>query len=232
MEDSLSALIRRVDEDRWLASRFASADVRAKLIAIYAVNYEIARASTPAREPGIGAIKLAWWRDALAELAQGKTARAHPALEALQRSGGVGDADAWTAMIEARARDLDDAPFENAAALETYVDATAGAVMRLAVRACAPADATAFVVEAGRAWGYAGLARNGRRAPVDLAARAQSAHGRARALGRTLPSALFPAIGYVALVPNYLRALAQRRAPPTLLARQTKLVFASASGRL
>ncbi|MBK8544168.1 MAG: hypothetical protein IPL62_11845 [Caulobacteraceae bacterium] len=41
--DDLDTLVRRVDEDRWLAARFAPPLVRERLIAIYAVNYEIAR---------------------------------------------------------------------------------------------------------------------------------------------------------------------------------------------
>ena len=68
MDEALDDLVRRVDEDRWLASRFAPADVRARLIALYAVNYEIARTAEVVREPGVGDIRLAWWRDALAEI--------------------------------------------------------------------------------------------------------------------------------------------------------------------
>jgi hypothetical protein len=39
--DDLDTLVRRVEEDRWLAARFAPPLVRERLIAIYAVNYEI-----------------------------------------------------------------------------------------------------------------------------------------------------------------------------------------------
>jgi phytoene synthase len=234
MDEALSQLVRRVDEDRWLASRFAPAAARDKLIALYAVNYEIAHVAEVAREPGIGVIRLAWWRDGVAEIAQGKSARAHPALAALQQSWGGGvDADAFAAMIEARARDLEGEAFESANDLELYVDATAGLLMRLAMAACAPvtADAELFARHAGRAWGYAGLARTARRAPVDLAAHALAAYAEAKPLARALASDVFPAIGYVAFTPAYLRALQGARAP-ALFSKQWKLIAASATGRI
>jgi len=38
--DDIDALVRRVDPDRWLASRFiADAQARADVIALYAFNY-------------------------------------------------------------------------------------------------------------------------------------------------------------------------------------------------
>lgn len=230
----IDATVRRVDEDRWLASRFASASVREKLNALYAVYYEIARTPEVAREPAIGLIRLAWWREALAEIAEGKPARTHPALSALRQSWGVTiDADAFAAITEARARDCEDAPFASEAELELYVDATAGVLMRVAMEACAPGVADnepAFMRSAARAWGYAGLARTGRRAPVDLAALAQAAYAQAKPLSRALPSAAFPAMGYVALTPAFLRALHAERGQPALLSRQLKLVAAAATG--
>ena len=45
MDDDLDALIRRVDPDRWLSSRFvADVEVRADVIAVYAFDHELARA--------------------------------------------------------------------------------------------------------------------------------------------------------------------------------------------
>ena len=54
----LDADVRRHDEDRWLASRFAPADVRARLIAIYALNYEIARTAEVVSTPALVEIRL------------------------------------------------------------------------------------------------------------------------------------------------------------------------------
>ena len=68
MDDLDSQLVRRTDEDRWLASRFAPADVRADLIALYALNYEVARTVEVVSQPTLGDIRLAWWREAIAEI--------------------------------------------------------------------------------------------------------------------------------------------------------------------
>lgn len=225
--DDLNTLVRRVDEDRWLASRFAPAHARARLVALYAVNYEIARTAEVAREPAIGAIRLQWWREALAEAPPG----AHPALDALRAAWPGREAAAFDALIESRGRDLDLTPL-SAAEIEPYVDGTAGALMRLAVAACGAAGADAFIKPAARAWAYVGLQRAGRAAGEEIAARAEAEYHTARVRAKEAPAAAFPAIGYVALVPDYLRALRNKRSGPALLTRQLRLVGAAATGRV
>ena len=90
-EDDLDAQIRRVDPDRWLASRFvADRALRADLIALYAFNHELARAAEVASQPLVGEMRLAWWREALEEMFEGRPLRKHPAALGLV----VGDADA------------------------------------------------------------------------------------------------------------------------------------------
>lgn len=237
----LDALLARVDQDRWLASRFAPADGRARLIAIYALNYEIARTAEVVHEPGIGAIRLAWWREAIAEIHASKAPRAHPVLQAYVAVAEGLPSDAWESLTLARAKDFEAAPFANWADAERYVEDTAGSVMRLALAACVrhsdEAEAAApFVRVASCAWGYLGLARaapvwaaRGRTLPPEneMLERARAAYAEARKLSRALPAHLFPAIGYVALVPTYLRGAA-----PALFIRQLRLVWASAVGRL
>lgn len=240
-DETLSALVRRVDEDRWLASRFAPEPVRKRLEALYAVNHEIARTADVVREAALGDIRLQWWREAIAEIADGKPARAHPALLALQETWGALPAlHDIEALISARARDLDAGAFADWAALEAYVDATAGGVLRLALIACDP-DAAAqsqdFAEAGGRAWAYVGLARSGRAVMPpnalreDLLRRADLEFARARAEARRAPPAVFAAIGYLALVPGYLRALRNGGAP-SLITRQLRIVAAAATGRL
>ena len=63
-DGDLDALVRRVDPDRWLASRYiADVDARADVIALYALNYELSRAAEVASQPLIGEMRLAWWRE-------------------------------------------------------------------------------------------------------------------------------------------------------------------------
>ncbi|HRE45776.1 MAG TPA: squalene/phytoene synthase family protein, partial [Terricaulis sp.] len=82
LEERVS-LLRRADEDRWMASRFAAAPVRAALEAAYAVNHEIASVAELVREPGLGAIRLQWWREGLEAIAAGASPPREPALQAL-----------------------------------------------------------------------------------------------------------------------------------------------------
>jgi|CXWL01.1.fsa_nt_gi phytoene synthase len=238
MDESPDALVRRVDEDRWLASRFAPRDIRARLIAIYALNSEIARTAEVVREPAIGDIRLAWWREALAEIHAGKPPRAHPALQAYAPLAAGLPPDAWETLTLARAKDFDAAPFANWANAESYVSATAGAVLRLAAAACAPqgSEDVARLLRLGAlAWGYLGLAQA---APVwakrgrtvlpgtsaEALTRSRAAHAELRK--QVVPAQLFPAFGYLALVPAY------RSGAPNLFTRQLRLVWASATGRL
>lgn len=247
--DDLDHLVRRVDEDRWLASRFAPAPVRERLTAIYAVNYEVARTAEIVSEGALGDIRLEWWREALAEIRDGKPPRSHPALVTLHRTLKRREAAAiFEEIIAARSKDLEPAPFMTWDALESYIDATAGGVMRLAIEASgAPGgEAGAFVLPAARAWGYAGLLRAApywrakSRSAVPryggsaeaMLERARGYYEQARPLARGLSSNVFPAIGYIALMPGYLGALDRGRYETPAFMRQAALVAASATGRV
>lgn len=81
----LDRRLRQVDEDRWLSSRYAPADLRQPLTALYHFNYELARVRLVVTEPGLGAIRFQWWRDALSEIAKG-TARHHDVSLALAQT--------------------------------------------------------------------------------------------------------------------------------------------------
>ncbi|ANP44729.1 squalene/phytoene synthase family protein [Candidatus Viadribacter manganicus] len=248
MNVELDTLVRRVDEDRWLASRFTSPAVRTRLIAIYAVNYEISRTADTVRERGLGAIRLEWWRGALQEIHEGNLPRVHPALAAYAEANRQTPFTPATveALIEARGSDFEPNPFKARAAFDRYVDATAGGVMRLAVEACGGSlrdnGVEGFVARAAWVWGAVGLlraegalkARGRNMLPPDAAGVARDAAAACRALRSepALNSALFPAIGYAALAPGYLDAIHKKREAPQLLTRQIRLVAAAAFGRL
>lgn len=243
----LDALVRRVDEDRWLASRFAPAQVRKRLVALYALNYELAHVSETVSQPAVGDIRLAWWRDALAAIRAGSAFPSHPVLLAYAEAHAAKplSSDLLERMIEARRKDLDAQPFANWAEAEDYLDATAGGLVRLALEVSGAERAPGVEVlarAAGQAWGAAGLLRaeqhwsgRGRSAvPAsggamqryrDMAdeALAQLAHIR-------VPQAAWPALGYVALTRQYLRRLGC--APPLLIAKQARLIASAATGRL
>ncbi|MES1203237.1 MAG: squalene/phytoene synthase family protein [Pseudomonadota bacterium] len=243
--DDIDALARRVDEDRWLAARFASARTRVHLNALYALNYEIARTAETVTQGALGDIRLAWWREAIAEIYAGQTVRAHPVTQAFARVVAMANPPRapLDALIDARSADLEPAPFATWDALEAYVDATAGGVIRVALALCGGEDEV-LAADAGKAWGYAGLlraapfwaARGRTMKPGDAAEgtletelrqRADGALDQASARAKAAAHTLFPAYGYVALARGYLRN-PQR----SLISRQLTLIGASASGRL
>lgn len=167
MKEPLEDLVRRVDQDRWLAGRFAPAPIRKRLTALYAFNYEIAHIGETSSDANLGAIRLQFWADAIAAIYESGTPPAHPVIapltEAIQASNLP--RDLFDAMIKARHADLAAAPFETWNDLDGYLDATAGGLLQLAARLCAPSIAidnglANFIRAAGRAWGYAGLTRS------------------------------------------------------------------------
>jgi phytoene synthase len=270
-------LVRRVDEDRWLAARFADAPGRERLSALYAFIYEISRIPESVREPALGAIRLQWWRDAVDGIYAGRPGSDNETVTGL--AGLVEwaslDRAIIDAFIDAREKDLEERPFDQWPEFEAYVDDTAGAVIRLASKVCAPDLAQtnqhlALFRNAGRIWGYTGLVRalpvwNARRrtffpqklldhvhlsretlfsgatlhetsaACRAVLERAVSAHREVRRLAYGAPKEFFPAFGYVALVPDYMRALDRPYdgvAKLPLLKRQWRLLTASATGQV
>ncbi len=75
--------VRRVDEDRWISSRFAPPELRSSLIALYALAHELARVQDAVSEETLGLIRFQWWREALSEIEQGGAPRQHDVCLAL-----------------------------------------------------------------------------------------------------------------------------------------------------
>lgn len=234
----LDTVVRRADPDRWLASRFISdAEARADVIALYAFNHELARVAETVREPLMGEIRLTWWREALDEIFAGGAARRHPVVDALGaavRRRNLARAP-LEAMVEARFADLEPAALAEDAALDAYVDGTAGALMALAVAVVAGVEAHG-VRPAARAWGLAGLLRlravGVARLPVrwsddDVLQAAGEALREARGGVATLPVSAFPCVAYATLA----RAYAAGRSPSEL-EKRLRLTTAVVTGRL
>jgi phytoene synthase len=234
-DTDLDALVRRVDPDRWLASRFiADAKARADVIALYAFNYELARVAGGVSNALMGEIRLTWWREAMEEIAAGLPARKHPTVEAVAAAGYP--LSALAEMAEARMADLEAAPFETEGQVLAYVDATAGAVMMLAAWRLDPKSDLHAVQDAARAYGLAGLWRLKRagvqRLPADwtqgqVRRRVGAARAKANAALKALPVAAFPAAAPAALA----RAQTGGR-ELGMLESQVRLTWAVATGRI
>jgi phytoene/squalene synthetase len=173
----LAAAVRAADPDRYFAALFAPAPLRPLLMALYAFNHEVARVAETVREPMLGAIRLEWWRET-AEGAASGAPRNHDVakgLAALFATGRVGLSEFET-LIAARSFDSSADRFADFAALENYLDATGGTLMRLAARLLGGEAASAR--DAALAYGLTGLLRslqfhNGRHKlylPLDLLA--------------------------------------------------------------
>jgi phytoene synthase len=130
LSDDLDALVRRVDPERWLSSRFiAEPGRRADVVALYAYDHELARAPKIASNPLLGEIRLTWWREALDEIFEGRPVRRHPTAQALAetvRRRGLAR-EPLEAMIDARYRDLDPEPLGEAEAADWAQDVAGGA---------------------------------------------------------------------------------------------------------
>jgi phytoene synthase len=191
-----------------------------------------------AREPLLQEIRLTWWREALDEVFAGRPPRRHPVVEALAetvRRRALLPAP-FEAMVEARIQAIEAPTLADEAAVHRHLDATAGALIGLAICVLDEAAAPVIAQSAGRAWGLAGLLRLRRtgldRLPqawdaAEVRVRALAALAQARAAARTLPVSAFPAVAYVALAKAYAAGRT-----PSALAKRLRLTTAVLSGRL
>jgi phytoene synthase len=193
----LDALIRRVDPDRWISSRFIhDPETRADVIALYAFDHELARAPRVSSNPLIGEIRLTWWREALDEVFEGRPVRRHPTAEALAgvvaRQGVA--RDPLEALIDARYRELDVHPMSADEALD-WARGTGGEMAELVAALLDPAARAGPAREAGAAWAL------GRRLPKapELAPAFAAARRRARGEVGRLSHRAFPAVAHAAL---------------------------------
>jgi phytoene synthase len=153
---------RAGEPDRYLAALLAPPPEREALLALAAYAAELARIPLlVVREPMMGAIRLQWWRDALA-LAEGERA-GHAVADAVRRAArryGL-DAPLLETPIDARALELGGGPFAGERELGDFLRGTEGTLFALAARVLGhlPADAglEAACGAAGQAYGMARL---------------------------------------------------------------------------
>ncbi|MGH6999578.1 MAG: squalene/phytoene synthase family protein, partial [Phenylobacterium sp.] len=190
----LDAQARRMDPERWLSSRFiADPQARADVMAIYAFDYELARAPKVASNALMGEIRLTWWREVLDEVYEGRHVRHHPTAQALAAAIGRRGLprEPLEAMIDARYRELDAAPMNLADALEWAKGSGGGAAQTAALVLDRQAD-LAKAERAGEAWAIGRLMGT---AGMEGEA-AKTALSDALAAGQGLSVAAFPAVAH------------------------------------
>jgi len=129
---AVRTIAREGDPDRYLSALFAAPDARDGLFALYAFNAELARVAEQVTEPGLGEIRLQWWRDALEHAAAGMST-GHPVADALGQimlERGVSRED-LARLIDARQFDVSVKLMPDRATLDTYLAETAGVLFQL-----------------------------------------------------------------------------------------------------
>lgn len=126
------ATVEQGDPERFALLAGVEAAARARLVPLYALNLEFARAAWASKEPMVAEMRIQWWVDAFEDLLEGRGARAHPALDAAaflheEPSALV----VLQAMAEARRWDVWREPFESEAALWNHLNATGAGLMWL-----------------------------------------------------------------------------------------------------
>lgn len=128
----------------YYALRFAPADQRDALAAVHAFHAEITEIPDEVSDPGVGEVKLQWWRDEMQRLFDG-TPR-HPVSQALapavERYGLP--ADAFTGMLDGTGMDLAYGGYPSFRELTVYCHRTGGGLAQLlAAVAATGSDASA-----------------------------------------------------------------------------------------
>ncbi len=160
--EACAAMVRKADPDRYFSALFAPAAKRPFLFALYAFNVELARVAASVREPMMGEIRLAWWRETLEGARAGKP-RTHDVARALAETCADVELPAalFDTMVDARAFDFLEGTFTDPESRDAYLDATSVNLMRLAARVLGAGDRFDDLArEAGLAYGLAGLLRN------------------------------------------------------------------------
>jgi phytoene synthase len=221
-------IVRTLDRDRYLSSLFAPDDKRPHLQALYAFNAEGTRIPSLVSEPGLGLIRLQWWRDTVESLYSGGTGAGHPVAEALAgaiAAGGLPER-ALTDLISAHEFDLYDDRMPDLTALEAYLGETQSRLIQMAAmildRDAAP-KASGAAGLTGVAYGLALIIGNPRRRgaflPPGMDVSAAVAHARRRlaealALLPGLPKPLLPAFLPLSLTESFLDRLSKRPDEP------------------
>jgi phytoene synthase len=222
MTEDLDTALAAADPDRWLSSRFvADETLRADVIALYAFDQELARAPRAASNTLLGEIRLTWWREVLDEAFEDRPVRHHPTAQALAaaiRRHGL-PREPLEAMIDARYRELDPSPMDEAEALDWARD-TGGRTAELAAFILDP-FAKGDMAAGGTAWA---LAFQAAKTP-DLLPAFRRALGQGRKA--RLNSAVFPAVAHAVFAQD--RALGRT---PGALSRRARITWAVATGRL
>lgn len=239
--DPVSEAARLGEPDRYIAALYAPEPARGSLIALAAYSGDLARIAATVREPMLAAIRLQWWRDALASGERG-AATGHPIADRLAPAiaSGLLPLGLLLGMGDAAATRLTAPLVSDDQALKSHLSKSYAAAFMLASRALGAtysAELEAATQLAGQSYGLARLLAAGPALEpglmADLASRAREALPRAAAAARRLDSALLPAFLPLTMTAPYLGQVeGTGAARPTPLQRWWRMWRANLGGRL
>ena len=152
--DACAESLRAHDHERFGICLLAPAEARPKLLTLYALNLELARAPLASHEPLIAEMRLQWWIERLQAIGQGQRP-SHELLTPLAEAWGD-RAGAFAGLAEPRRRDAAREPHEGPEAVAAYVRETAVPLVLFAAEALdGPKAATPAVAAWAGAGGFA-----------------------------------------------------------------------------
>ena len=131
--DDCADALREHDPDRFGICLMVPSAARPRLLTLYALNLELARAPLASNEPLIAEMRLQWWIERLEDIGEGK-AQSHELLTPLAEAWGP-RAAALAALAEARRRDSAREPHDGPDAVMAYVRDTAVPLAQFAAEA-------------------------------------------------------------------------------------------------
>lgn len=228
--NAVEDIVRTDDRDRYLSTFFAPDASRPHLLALYAFNAEILKVRDSVSEPGLGMIRLQWWRDTIESIHAGNGALGHPVAEALAAAIAAGGlpTQALLDLVTAHEFDLFHDRMPGLTELEAYMGEAYSRLIQMAAmildRDAAPKAAECAGL-AGVAQGLALVLGDPRhRDPFlpegmnlqDAVDHAGNRLAQAMTLLPQVPKAVLPAFLPVSLTGLYLKRIA--RSPDTPLA--------------
>lgn len=144
--DHCAELLREHDADRFGMVLMAKPEARAKLLSLYALNLELARAPLASNEPLIAEMRVQWWIDQLGKL-EGAAPRNHEILSPLYAAWGA-RASAFATLAEPRRQDAERLPHGDAQSVLDYIGQTAVPLTLFAAEALEMPAAAAPAVSA------------------------------------------------------------------------------------
>lgn len=166
---SLAAQVRAQDHERYLLTLLQPAAVQPHLWALLAFASEIARVPEVVSQEMVGLIRLAWWKERIADTYAGAEPYPHEVVRGLHTwIAAAPPPRVWLeALVEARQEQVGRTDIVSMKAFEAFARGTAGQLAALMSFACRGDVALAErAVPIGTAYGMLGLVRS---APVALA---------------------------------------------------------------